>query len=148
MKKILLFVLSALFVQLLPLHGEETVQTLPPIDPKAKAPAGVNLKLLSEDASYGYSDKNPIKVGSKDEYGGPRAEKEYLASLLDASGKPVKFTRLFSGGDSPDGKPLDCYELILSDGKKVRLWINMYYPKNDPAKQPAPVGFYKKRKGR
>lgn len=126
--------------------GAEESKALPPIDPKVKAPAGVNLKLLSEDATYGYSDKNPIKVGSKDEFGGPEAERAYLELLLDAKGKPVEFKRLFSGGKSPDGKPLDCYEVTLDDGTKVRLWINMYHPKNEPAKQPAPVGFHKKRR--
>jgi len=124
----------------------EESKPLPPIDKKADHPAGVNLKLLSEDATYGYSDLNAIKVGSKDEFGGPAAERAYLELLLDASGKPVTFKRLFSGGKSPDGKPLDCYEVTLSDGKTVRLWINMYHPKNDPEKQPAPVGFYKKKK--
>lgn len=126
-------------------HAEDEAKALPPIDPKAKHPPGMNLKLLSEDATYGYSDQNAIKVGGKEETDGPQAEREYLGLLRDASGKPVDFKRLFSGGKSPDGKPLDCYELTLADGKKVRLWINMYHPKNDPKKQPAPVGFYKKK---
>lgn len=145
MKKLKPLVFAFLAALSLAGMAEEEVKTLPPIEEKAKHPAKVDLKLLSKDATYGYSDQNPIKVGSKDEYGGPDAEHAYLNLLLDAAGKPVKFQRLFSGGKSPDGKPLDCYELTLSDGKKVRLWINMYYPENKPEKQPAPVGFYKKK---
>jgi hypothetical protein len=146
MKHVFRVAVLALLALQSPVSAAEESKPLPPIDKKADHPAGVNLKLLSEDATYGYSDQNAIKVGSKDEFGGPAAERAYLELLLDSSGKPVTFKRLFSGGKSPDGKPLDCYELTLSDGKTVRLWINMYYPKNEPEKQPAPVGFYKKRK--
>ncbi len=146
MKKapILTFVLSLLHCFVV--FADEEPKILPPIDKNAKHPPRVDLKLLSEDPTYGYSDKNPIKVGSKDESGGPAAEREYLSGLLDSKGKPVEFKRLFSGGNSPDGKPLDCYEVTLSDGTKVHLWINMYYPKNKPERQPAPVGFYKKKR--
>lgn len=143
-------ILQALLVLVFQCAGSfaaEETAVLPPIDKKTAHPPGVGVKLLSEDPTYGYSDKNPIKVGSDEEYGGPAAEREYLQGLLDSHGKPVTFRRLFSGGDSPDGMPLDCYEVTLSDGKtKFRLWINMYHPKNKPGRQPAPVGFYKKKR--
>ena len=127
------------------LTAAEELKTLDAISKDAKSPAKVNKRLMSKDKTYGYSDQNPILVGSREEYGGPVAEETYLKSLLDAQGQPIQFKRLFSGGNSPDGKPLDCYEITVSSGEKVRLWINMYYPKNKPEKQPAPVGFYKKR---
>ncbi|MFC4994158.1 hypothetical protein [Rubritalea tangerina] len=128
------------------LMAEDAPQVLKPIDPATKHPSGVNKKLMSDDKTYGYSENNPILVGSKDEFGGPKAERDYLNSLLGPEGKPIRFKRLFSGGNSPDGKPLDCYEITISNGTKVRLWISMYHPKNKPERQPAPVGFYKKRK--
>ncbi|GAA5495925.1 hypothetical protein Rhal01_02106 [Rubritalea halochordaticola] len=145
MKKIMISMLSlALMGGVVCAEGDE-VKKLAAIEKTAKHPKGVNLKLMSEDADYGYSDKKPIRVGSKEEFGGPQAEREYFATLLDAAGKPVKVQRLFSGGNDPEGHVLDCYEVETSTGVKVKLWISMYHPKNKPEKQPAPVGFYKKR---
>jgi len=150
---ILLFFVGSLFVS--PALAEQTVEKpkeesekithLPKIDPKAKAPKGVNKRLMSDDISFGYTQENPILVGSKEEYGGPRAEKAYFDLLLDSKGKKVSFQRLASGGAGPDGNLLDIYEVTVSDGTKVTLWISMYYPKNKPEKQKAPVGFYKMR---
>ena len=37
------------------------------------------------------------------------------------------------------------YKVTISTGETVMLWLDMYHPKMEPAKQPAPVGFYKKR---
>ncbi|BDS05747.1 hypothetical protein NT6N_07870 [Oceaniferula spumae] len=138
-------ILLLLVLPCISLQAKEPARVLDPIEKSAKHPKGVDLKLMSTDKTYGYSDQNAIKVGSKEEFGGPGAEREYLSSLLDSKGKPITFKRLASGGNSPDGKPLDIYEVTLSDGSKVILWLNMYYPKNKPAKQPAPVGFYKKK---
>lgn len=125
--------------------ADEKPKVLPAIEKTAKHPKGINKKLMSEDPDYGYSDQKPIRVGSEDEFGGPKAEQQYFDSLLDSKGEPVKYTRLFSGGNDPEGTILDCYEVTISTGEKVRLWISMYAKKNDPDKQPAPVGFYKKR---
>ena len=124
---------------------EPKPKTLPPIKEDAKHPKRVNLKLMSDDPTYGYTAKNPILVGSKEEFSGPKEEREYLQSLLDAQGEPITFKRLGSGGKSPHGNILDMYEVTTSDGSKVMLWIDMYHPKAAPDKQPAPVGFYKKR---
>lgn len=144
--KMLIPILTLLMFLVLPATaGEPEPVRLPAIPADAKHPGGVNLKLMSEDPDYGYSDQKPIRVGSKEEYGGPDAEREYLRSLLDARGRPVTFKRLGSGGNDPEGHMLDLYEIRTSDGKKVLLWISMYHPKNDPAKQPAPVGFYKRK---
>ena len=143
-----IFAITLLFIFTPSLSADEVTEkaiVLPAIDMKAKAPKGVNKKLMSEDVEYGYSDKKPIQVGSKEEYGGPQAEQDYLDSLLDSKGKKIRYKRLFSGGDDSEGNPLDCYEVTTSDGIKVQLWISMYHPKNKPEKQPAPVGFYKLR---
>ncbi|RYD39813.1 MAG: hypothetical protein EOP85_15310, partial [Verrucomicrobiaceae bacterium] len=55
-------ILLALLVLALPLQAENVKdKTPPPISKDAKHPAEVNLKLMSEDPTYGYTEKNPIK---------------------------------------------------------------------------------------
>jgi hypothetical protein len=112
---------------------------------EAKAPAGVNPKLTSTDPDYGYSKEKPIKVGSKDEFGGPAAERTYLNTLRDEAGKPVTFQRLGSFGAGADGNVIDGYEVTTSTDRKVTLYLDMYHPKNDPKKQLAPKGLFKAR---
>ena len=109
------------------------------------APPGMDAAMSSKDAEYGYSKKNPVKVGSKEEYGGPKAEQEYLQGLYDAKGKRVSFRRIGSVGKGPDGNVLDAYEITTSDGKKLQIYIDMYHPKNVPAKQLAPKGLFKRK---
>ena len=86
-----------------------------------------------------------LLAGSDEEYGGPKAEREYFDLLLDSEGNKISYKRLASGGAGPVGNPLDIYEITTSDGTKVKLWISMYHPKNKPKKQEAPIGFYKLR---
>lgn len=119
-------------------------QTITPSKPAATQtpPSGVDPKMTSDDAEYGYSQKKPIQVGS-DELSGPAAERAYLNTLRDEAGKPVSFARLGSFGASPDGHILDGYEVQTSTGRIVTLFIDMYHPKNDPLKQLAPKGFFK-----
>lgn len=126
-------------------NEDSKVVTLPAIGPKSKPPKGVSKRLMSDDVSFGYSEKNPILVGSDEEYGGPKAERAYFDLLLDSKGEKVSYKRIASAGAGPDGNPLDIYEVTVSDGTKVRLWVSMYHPKNKPEKQKAPVGFYKLR---
>ena len=60
--------------------------------------------------------EKPVEVGSKDEFGGPAAERTYLDSLRDSTGKPVQYQRLGSVGSGPDGHILDLYEITTSTG--------------------------------
>ena len=145
MNPLLRTTLFLMLASILSVSAEEAPKTPTPISKEATHPAGVNIKLMSEDPSYGYSQKNPIEVGSKGESGSPRAEREYFDSLVDSTGKAIKYERLGSGGANAEGKPLDIYTITLSNGDKFRLWIDMYHPKNKPAKQPSPVGLYKKK---
>ena len=126
-------------------EDDKQVKTLPAIDKKAKRPRGASSSLRSKDITYGYTKDNPIKVGSKDKFGGPKAEREYMDSLLDANGKSVKYKRLGSYGANKDGHVIDGYQIVTSTGEKVVLYIDMYVKKNKPSRQPVPVGFYKKR---
>ena len=64
-------------------------QTARPSKPETAAPqppAGVDPKLTSADPEYGYSQKKPIKVGTKGEFGGPSGKRAYLNSLRDEAG--------------------------------------------------------------
>jgi len=126
-----------------PITQAQTAAPSKPVTAKAKAPAGVDPKLTSTDADYGYSQKKPIKVGAKDEFAGPSAERAYLSTLRDEAGKPVTFERLGSFAAGPDGNVLDGYQIQTSTGRKVTLYIDMYHPKSDPKKQLAPKGLFK-----
>lgn len=94
------------------------------------------------DASYGYTEKNPIKVG--DFSNGPTNERKYLNSLSGPNGETISFTRTgsccpFDTKNSPYGMGmLDAYA-VTYEGKKdtVVLYLNMY----DKATLKAPVGF-------
>ena len=121
----------------------QTAAPSTPATAEPKPPTGVNPKLSSTDPEYGYSKKKPIKVGTKDEFGGPSAERAYLNTLRDEAGKPVTFERLGSFGAGPDGNVLDGYEVQTSTGRKLMLYIDMYHPKSDPEKQLAPKGLFK-----
>ena len=125
-----------------PITQAQTAAPVKPVATESKAPAGIDPKLTSKDADYGYSQKKPIKVGTKDEFGGPSAERAYLSTLRDEAGKPVTFERLGSFGAGPDGNVLDGYEVQTSTGRKVTLYIDMYHPKSDPRKQLAPKGLF------
>lgn len=116
---------------------------LPTLSADAKLPEGAWPGDPTTDITYGYSDKNPIKVGDTGTNSLPEAQRRYLDSLMDKDGNPVSYERLFSGGRNPDGHISDCYEVTLKDGTKTRLWICMYYPHKAPEFQLAPVGFHR-----
>jgi hypothetical protein len=120
--------------------------TAPPPRMKKPVPAGVDPKLTSDDADYGYTKDKPIKVGTPGMVGSPPAERAYLDLLRDDDGKPVKYRRLGNVGFNKDKHIIDQYLATTAAGKEYRLYLDMYYPDNDPAKQPAPKGFYKARR--
>lgn len=98
---------------------------------------------ISEDNTYGYSEKNPIKVGGVDKMEGPVNERRFLNALAGPNGEPITYQRMGSccpfktpNGFSGSGL-LDKYK-ILWEGQtsEVFLYINMY----DYAKLKCPVG--------
>ena len=99
----------------------------------------------STDDTYGYSEKNAIKVGGFEQ--GPKNERDYLNSLTGPNGELVTFERKgsccdFKTSNSPLGIGLlDVYKVWYT-GKKdtVLLYINMY----DKGKLKAPKGFIMK----
>lgn len=94
------------------------------------------------DSTYGYSKKNPIKVGGGDS--GPANERAFLNSLTGPNGEQVMYERSgsccgFNTRNSAFGMGmLDIYRVTYKDKKDtVNLYINMY----DKGKLKAPVGF-------
>jgi len=94
---------------------------------------------------YGYSEKNPIKVGGVDS--GPANERKYLDRLTGPNGEKVTYLRRgsccnFETKNSPfGGGLLDTYEVtIAGDPVKKILYLNMY----DKDKLFAPKGFLMK----
>lgn len=97
---------------------------------------------MNADSTYGYSEKNPIKVGG--ERNGPANERKFLNSLSGPNGEIVKYNRTgscchFETRNSSFGMGmLDIFK-VTYEGKKdtVTLYLNMY----DEAELKAPVGF-------
>lgn len=97
---------------------------------------------ISKDKTYGYTKKNPIKVGGVND--GPINERRYLNALSGPNGETVHYQRQRSccafktkNGIMGSGL-LDIYE-IRYDGleEPIILYINMY----DYEELKAPVGF-------
>lgn len=93
-------------------------------------------------SDYGYSEKNPIKVGGVND--GPRNERAYLNRLTGPNGESLTYERLgsccmFNTRNSSFGSGmLDRYEITIEgDSIKKILYLNMY----DKGKLYAPKGF-------
>ncbi|MES2486510.1 MAG: 2-dehydro-3-deoxyphosphooctonate aldolase [Bacteroidota bacterium] len=90
---------------------------------------------------YGYSEKNPIKVGGVNS--GPANERAYLNRLTGPNGEAVTYVRKgsccqFETPNSSWGGMLDVYIVtIAGDPVKKELYINMY----DKDELHAPKGF-------
>lgn len=95
----------------------------------------LRLEKQSTDPKYGFTEKNPVKVGMGP-VSGPANERDYLDLLRDAKGKPVKYTRLESccGYKSANGifgtAMLDKYQIIYTDAagaeQKKEVYISFY----------------------
>ncbi len=97
---------------------------------------------VSTDKTYGYSEKNPIKVGGVEN--GPINERKYLNSLTGPNGEKVSYERrgsccAFNTKNSPFGGGLLDIYAVSYEGKNdtISLYLNMY----DKANLKAPIGF-------
>lgn len=97
---------------------------------------------MSDDASFGFTKGNPVKLGSRVEFSGPEAERLYLRHLRDAKFRPFQFERVGSVGAGPDGHILDQYTLTDADGQKYTLYLDMYHPEVPPLSAKAPKGMH------
>ena len=96
----------------------------------------------SQDESYGYTQKNPIKVGNFAE--GPKNERRFLNALAGPNGEKISYYRIgscceFKTKNSPfGGGLLDKYSVTYEGStKEIVLYINMY----DADVLKVPVGF-------
>ena len=100
-------------------------------------------KGVSDDATYGRSESNPIRVGRL--HGGPRDSELFLSSLAGPEGQRVKFKRLGSCCffETPNawvgGKALlDRYEVRYRGLKQPAiLYLDIY----DYEQPKVPIGF-------
>lgn len=77
---------------------------------------------VSTDASYGYTEGNPIRVGG-DGFGGPARARAYLDNLRGPNGESISYDRL---GSLPSGNTiLDIYE-ITGLPQSVSLYVDQY----------------------
>ena len=99
----------------------------------------------SDDRKYGYTEKDPIKVGGAKGSEGPLNERRFLNALAGPNGEEISYSRNgscchFKTKHSPfsDTGLLDVYS-ITYDGLKepITLYINMY----DSDTLKVPVGF-------
>ena len=105
-------------------------------------PDGIDPKQTSDDPTYGYSAKKPIKVGGPKGFSGPSSEQLYLRHLRDSQYRPFRFERLGSFGGNPDNHIVDGYELTDQDGKTITIYIDMYHEDIHPFHVKAPKGMY------
>ncbi|MCB9235770.1 MAG: 2-dehydro-3-deoxyphosphooctonate aldolase [Bacteroidia bacterium] len=87
----------------------------------------------ADQADYGYSQQNPIKVGGSEEHSGPASERYFLNALLGPQGQAVTYKRTgscceFKTEAGYEGKGLlDQYEVTWEGSKTPKLlFINMY----------------------
>jgi hypothetical protein len=97
---------------------------------------------FSQDDTYGYTQKNPIMVGSFSE--GPKNERRFLNALAGPNGEKISYYRIgscceFKTKNSPfGGGLLDKYSVTYEGStKEIVLYINMY----DADVLRVPIGF-------
>ena len=102
------------------------------------------IEQISTDKTYGFTEKNPIKVGFGGASEGPANERRFLNALAGPNGEEISYERLGSccafktDNGFMGGGLLDKYEIKWKgQSEPVILYLNMY----DPGELLAPVGF-------
>ena len=133
----------------------------------AKGTTGRKAQHATAVAPYGYSLKNPIKVGVNEQdakallrlrypgkdlsrfggkmlqqFGSIAASKAYLARLGDGSFRRFRSIQRNGSTRGPDGHPTDIYNLTGADGKKYTLYIDIYHPDAGWKNVKAPRGMH------
>jgi hypothetical protein len=102
------------------------------------------------DKTYGYTEKNAVKVGGNSDSNGPKNERRFLNALLGPNGEQVTYFRAGSccHFKTPNGMIdnmglLDQYRVSWVGSKDtVNLYLNMY----DKGNLLIPIGFTAKAK--
>jgi hypothetical protein len=90
-----------------------------------------NLRKTADTRKYGFTDKDPVKVGSLAQ-SGPDSQRAYLNILRDPQGNKIKFRRLGSccRYETPNGfmgiGGLDIYEITYNDSKGKKRTDKIY----------------------
>lgn len=101
---------------------------------------------ISNDPTYGYSEKNPIQVGGVDKQSGPLNERRFLNALAGPNGEEVVYYR--SGSCCPIKSKNDPFGLgqVMLDNYRV-TWkgskdtVSIYFNMYDYGSLKAPKGF-------
>ena len=109
-----------------------------PVRPPLPAPAAETPQNVSDDATFGYTKENPIKMGGADLAEGIAGSKYYLRSLRDKNNKPFTFSRIGNVGPGADGHIVDLYQLIDSEGTTYKLYFDVYHPEIHPKEAKTP----------
>ncbi|HUF23234.1 MAG TPA: hypothetical protein VMN81_03820 [Vicinamibacterales bacterium] len=89
---------------------------------------------VSDDAEYGYTQENPIKVGGTPMYG-PARQRRFLQALAGPAGQPLTFKRRGSLAPTADGIIIDLYEVTYPGLEKpIELYLDLY--RWDPPRAP------------
>lgn len=131
--KVLLLVLTLLFITGLSANAQETKTDTAKTEKKTYVI--LELKEITEDPEYGFSQDKPIKVGAGPR-SGPQNQHDYLKLLRDAKGKPIKYVRKGSCCPYPSKNSMfgmalvDRYEVTYRNEKgrkkKTILYISFY----------------------
>ena len=114
--------------------------TAPVVRPPLPAPAAATPQNISDDATFGYTKENPIKMGGADLSEGIAGSKYYLRSLRDKHNKPFAVSRISNVGPGEDGHIVDLYQLIDSEGTSYKLYVDVYHPEIHPKEAKTPQG--------
>ncbi|MHC4914897.1 MAG: tetratricopeptide repeat protein [Planctomycetota bacterium] len=132
------------FRPVLPPVGERSVlDSAPPVRSRPRVrPPGIDPSRSSNDPAWGYVREKPVKLGGPPGIGGPASERLYISHLRDSNYLALTARRVGGVGPGPDGHVVDLYELTGADGRRYRLYLDMYHPEVNPLDLKAPAGMY------
>ena len=78
---------------------------------------------ISQDATYGVTPENPIRIGG-DVFGGPSRARAYFENLRGPNGEIITYTR--GGSFESDESILDLYKVTYPDGAALTIYIDHY----------------------
>ncbi len=103
------------------------------VKPKLLDNRTFKLESVSTDATYGVTEKNPIKVGGVKDGSGPLNERRYLNALAGPNGEKIDYFRrgsccaFESKNEIFGGGLLDLYAVYWEGGTDtLGIYINMY----------------------
>jgi tetratricopeptide (TPR) repeat protein len=124
-----------------PVRERAVLDSAPPVRARPRVrPAGIDPSRASSDPAWGYVREKPIRLGGPAGLGGPASERLYLSHLRDSNYLALTARRVGSVGAGPDGHVVDLYELTGADGRRYRLYFDMYHPEINPLDLKAPAG--------